>query len=48
MVTLKAFENGLLVVPAGENVVRIVPPLIISSNEISQLLKKLTKTFQDF
>ena len=48
MITLKAFENGLLVVPAGENVVRIVPPLIISSNEISQLLKKLTKTFQDF
>ena len=46
-ITLKAFEKGLLVVPAGENVVRIVPPLIISSNEIQQLLKKLTLIFKE-
>jgi len=48
MVTLKAFEKGLLVVPAGENVVRIVPPLTISKNEIKQILKKLFSTFQEF
>ena len=46
--TSKAFENGLLVVPAGSNVIRIVPPLTISKNEINQLLKKLYSIFKDF
>ena len=40
-ITLKAFDKGLLLVPAGGNVVRFVPPLIISRNEINILLKKL-------
>ena len=44
----KAFENGLLVVPAGSNVIRIVPPLTISRNETKQLLKKLYSIFKDF
>ena len=46
-VTQKAFEKGLLVVPAGGNVVRIVPPLIISKNEIKQLLEKLLLIFKE-
>ena len=46
-ITLKAFEKGLLVVPAGKNVVRIVPPLIISRNEIQQIIKKLTLIFEE-
>ena len=40
-ITLKAFEKGLLVVPAGGNVVRIVPPLVISRREINILLDRL-------
>ena len=40
-ITLKAFNKGLLLVPAGGNVVRFVPPLIITRNEINILLKKL-------
>ncbi len=40
-ITLQAFDKGLLVVPAGGNVVRFVPPLIISRNEINILLNKL-------
>ena len=47
-VTSKAFENGLLIVPAGNNVIRIVPPLTISRNETKQLLKKLYSIFKDF
>ncbi len=47
-VTSKAFENGLLVVAAGSNVIRIVPPLTISKNETKQLLKKLYSIFKDF
>ena len=44
-ITLKAFEKGLLIVSAGENVIRIVPPLVISSKEIKQLIKKLHLIF---
>ena len=46
-ITDKAFDKGLLVVPAGENVLRIVPPLIISKNEVKQILYKLTSIFKD-
>ncbi|MBK16646.1 MAG: aspartate aminotransferase family protein [Prochlorococcus sp. SP3034] len=46
-ITLKALEKGLLVVPAGRDVVRIVPPLIISNREIKQLLRKLILIFKE-
>ena len=46
-ITLKAFDQGLLLVPAGGNVVRFVPPLIISRNEINILLKKLDLIFKE-
>ncbi len=45
-ITISAFDKGLLVVPAGINVVRIVPPLIISKNEINLILKKLSLIFK--
>ncbi len=45
-ITLKAFEMGLLIVPAGGNVIRLVPPLIISRNEIKDLVKKLNLIFE--
>ena len=47
-ITLKAFEKGLLIVPAGGNVVRIVPPLIISKREVNILLNKLNSIFEEF
>ncbi len=45
-ITISAFDKGLLVVPAGKNVVRIVPPLIISKNEMNIILKKLSFIFK--
>ena len=45
-ITISAFEKGLLVVPAGINVVRILPPLIISRNEMNIVLKKLSLIFK--
>ena len=36
-----AMDNGLLLVPAGPQVVRLVPPLIVSADEIDQALEKL-------
>ena len=47
-ITLNAFDKGLLVVPAGGNVIRIVPPLIISRNEIKVILNKLSLIFKEF
>ena len=35
-----AMDQGLLLVPAGKNVVRFVPPLIISQAEIEEALEK--------
>ena len=32
----KAFDHGLLTVPAGENVVRFLPPLIVTENHIHE------------
>jgi len=46
-ITVKAFDKGLLVVPAGGNVVRIVPPLIITRREINILLDKLNSIFEE-
>ena len=40
-----ALNQNLLLVPAGPKVIRMVPPLIISKNEIKILLKKLELTF---
>ena len=46
-ITFKAFDKGLLVVPAGGNVIRIVPPLTISRREINILLYKLNLIFKE-
>jgi len=46
-ITINAFDKRLLVVPAGDNVVRIVPPLIISKTEIKNILSKLSLIFKD-
>ena len=37
-----AREQGLLTAAAGENVVRILPPLIIGEEEISEAVKKIS------
>jgi acetylornithine/N-succinyldiaminopimelate aminotransferase len=42
-VVKKAIENGLLLVAAGPNVVRFVPPLVVSDEEISQAVKIITR-----
>ncbi len=46
-ITLKALDKGLLVVPAGENVVRFLPPLIISRNEVNILINKINLIFDE-
>lgn len=42
-----SLENGLLLVGAGENVIRFVPPLIITKEEIDEAIKILTKSLDN-
>ena len=39
--------NGLLVIPAGDNVVRLLPPLIIGETEIAEALAILERTLRE-
>ncbi|MFP5112190.1 acetylornithine transaminase [Bacillaceae bacterium C204] len=42
----KAITNQLLILTAGPNVVRILPPLTVTIEEINEFIKALEKTFQ--
>lgn len=44
-VVTKAIENGLLVISAGSNVLRLVPPLVITEEDIDEMIEKLEKSF---
>lgn len=46
-VVSKAFEKGLLIIGAGNNVVRIVPPLNITIDEINKGLEILKEVFEE-
>jgi acetylornithine/N-succinyldiaminopimelate aminotransferase len=39
----KLRQNGLLTLTAGENVLRILPPLIVGDREIDEALRIMTK-----
>ena len=41
----KAIENGLFVLSAGTDVLRFVPPLIITEADIDEMAEKLERSF---
>ena len=41
-----AMENGLLVISAGANVLRLVPPLIIEKTHIDEMTEKLRSSLK--
>lgn len=41
----KAMENGLILISAGSNVLRFVPPLVITKEHIDEMIEKLQKSF---
>ncbi len=47
-VVKKLMENGLLSVPAGDNIVRFVPPLVITAGDVTEALTIIDKTAADF
>lgn len=45
-VVAKALENGLILVSAGTNIIRFVPPLIIKKEHVDEMIEKLEKAIQ--
>ncbi|MBQ8624896.1 MAG: aspartate aminotransferase family protein [Agathobacter sp.] len=41
----KALENGLVIISAGSDVLRIVPPLVIEKKHVDEMIDKLERTF---
>ncbi|MGN0407491.1 MAG: aspartate aminotransferase family protein [Bacteroides sp.] len=40
-----ALDNGLILFTAGTNVIRLVPPLVISEADVDEMIEKLEKSF---
>ena len=47
VITDLAFQNGLLLVNAANNVIRFLPPLNISENEVMEAIKKFDETLSN-
>ena len=45
-VVSKALEEGLIVISAGSDVLRLVPPLVITREHIDEMTEKLEKCLQ--
>ena len=43
----KAIENGLLVISAGSDVLRTVPPLVLTREHIDEMAEKLAKSIEE-
>lgn len=41
----KALQNGLVVISAGENVLRMLPPLVIEKKHVDEMIEKLEMSF---
>jgi acetylornithine/N-succinyldiaminopimelate aminotransferase len=47
-ISAELMTRGMLTVPAGENVLRLLPPLIIEQRHIDEAIGKLQDVFQEF
>ena len=41
----KALDHGLIIITAGSNVLRFVPPLVITKTDVDSMMEKLEKSF---
>ncbi len=46
-VSAKALENGLIVITAGSDVLRFVPPLVIEKEHVDEMIEKLAKALDE-
>ena len=47
MISNKLKKNKLLSVPAGDNVIRLAPPLIINKKQIDKAIDIMNETFKN-
>ena len=47
LVVKQFLKNHLLTIPAGENVIRILPPLIIESKHVKEGIAKMKKSLME-
>lgn len=47
-VVSKALEKGLVIISAGSDVLRIVPPLVITKAHVDEMVNKLKETLSEF
>lgn len=45
-VIARAMEHGLIVISAGGNVLRLVPPLVITENDVDEMIEKLERALE--
>lgn len=46
-VVIRALENGLIIITAGEEVLRMVPPLIITKEHVDEMIEKLENSLSE-
>lgn len=46
-IAAKALEEGLIIITAGTNVIRLVPPLIIEKKHVDEMIAKLEKVLDE-
>jgi len=46
-IVAKALENGLVLVSAGANIIRFVPPLVIKKEHVDEMIEKLSKAIEE-
>ena len=46
-VVKKALENGLVIISAGANIIRFVPPLVIEKEHVDEMVRVLSKVIEE-
>lgn len=46
-VVSKALENGLILISAGTNIIRFVPPLVITNEDVDKMIEILDKCIKE-
>ena len=46
-IVAKSIANGLLIISAGTNIIRFVPPLVITKENVDEMYEKLDKILSE-